>query len=65
MTSGECGLSGDDVLKETESAVVWWLSRKDEKVEGAVDRIGLLADSPTRTRPHRRRPVTVATGAMK
>ncbi|MFD6435476.1 hypothetical protein [Streptomyces venezuelae] len=34
---------GDDVLKDTGSAVVWWLSRNEEKVEGAVDRIGLLA----------------------
>ncbi|MFF9897155.1 hypothetical protein [Streptomyces longispororuber] len=34
---------GDDVLKDTGSAVVWWLSRNDEEVEAAVDRIGLLA----------------------
>lgn len=34
---------GDDVLKDTGSAVVWWLSRNQEEVEGAVDRIGLLA----------------------
>ncbi|MFE6365368.1 hypothetical protein ACFVP3_35900 [Streptomyces sp. NPDC057806] len=34
---------GEDVLKDTGSAVVWWLSRNEEKVEGAVDRIGLLA----------------------
>ncbi|MDH6217160.1 hypothetical protein [Streptomyces pseudovenezuelae] len=34
---------GEDVLKDTGSAVVWWLSRNDEEVEGAVDRIGLLA----------------------
>ncbi|MGA4843159.1 hypothetical protein [Streptomyces sp. G45] len=34
---------GDDVLKNTGSAVVWWLSRNDEEVEGTVDRIGLLA----------------------
>ncbi|MFE0106007.1 hypothetical protein [Streptomyces sp. NPDC059009] len=34
---------GDDVLRDTGSAVVWWLSRNDEEVEGAVDRIGLLA----------------------
>jgi hypothetical protein len=33
----------DDVLKNTGSAVVWWLSRNEEKVEGAVERIGLLA----------------------
>ncbi|WP_369032037.1 hypothetical protein [Streptomyces adonidis] len=34
---------GDDVLKDTGSAVVWWLSRNEAEVEGAVDRIGLLA----------------------
>ncbi|CAM5418579.1 hypothetical protein [Streptomyces purpurascens] len=34
---------GNDVLKDTGSAVVWWLSRNEEGVEGAVDRIGLLA----------------------
>ncbi|EPH46222.1 hypothetical protein ABT390_06840 [Streptomyces aurantiacus] len=34
---------GDDVLKDTGSAVVWWLSRNDEQVEATVDRIGLLA----------------------
>ncbi|WP_404194943.1 hypothetical protein [Streptomyces tauricus] len=34
---------GDDVLKDTGTAVVWWLSRNDQEVEGAVDRIGLLA----------------------
>ncbi|MFE0175529.1 hypothetical protein ACFWZ2_24730 [Streptomyces sp. NPDC059002] len=34
---------GDDVLKDPGSAVVWWLARNDDKVEGAVDRIGLLA----------------------
>ncbi|RYJ20918.1 hypothetical protein CU044_7044 [Streptomyces sp. L-9-10] len=34
---------GDDVLKDTGSAVVWWLSKNDDQVEGAVDRIGLLA----------------------
>ncbi|NEB05211.1 hypothetical protein [Streptomyces sp. SID13726] len=34
---------GDDVLKDTGSAVVWWLSRNETEVEGAVDRIGLLA----------------------
>ncbi|MEV0556374.1 hypothetical protein AB0I27_23330 [Streptomyces sp. NPDC050597] len=34
---------GDDVLKDTGTAVVWWLSRNDKEVEGAVDRIGLLA----------------------
>jgi hypothetical protein len=34
---------GDDVLKDPGSAVVWWLSRNEQEVEGAVDRIGLLA----------------------
>lgn len=34
---------GDDVLKDTGSAVVWWLSHNEKEVEGAVDRIGLLA----------------------
>ncbi|WP_234048520.1 hypothetical protein [Streptomyces liliifuscus] len=34
---------GDDVLKDTGTAVVWWLSRNDKEVEGAVDHIGLLA----------------------
>ncbi|MEX3106812.1 MULTISPECIES: hypothetical protein [unclassified Streptomyces] len=34
---------GDDVLKDTGSAVVWWLSRNEEEVSGAVDRIGLFA----------------------
>ncbi|MFJ6741738.1 hypothetical protein ACIQOU_22930 [Streptomyces sp. NPDC091279] len=33
----------EDVLKDTGSAVVWWLSRNEEEVEGAVNRIGLLA----------------------
>jgi len=34
---------GEDVLKDTGSAVVWWLSRNETEIEGAVDRIGLLA----------------------
>ncbi|CAL9319607.1 hypothetical protein SUDANB180_01596 [Streptomyces sp. enrichment culture] len=34
---------GEDVLKDTGSAVVWWLSRNEEEVEGAVDRIGVFA----------------------
>lgn len=34
---------GGDVLKDTGSAVVWWLSRNEEHLEGAVDRIGVLA----------------------
>ncbi|WLW56497.1 hypothetical protein [Streptomyces sp. YU58] len=34
---------GEDVLKDTGSAVVWWLSRNEAEVEAAVDRIGLLA----------------------
>ncbi|WP_062214529.1 hypothetical protein [Streptomyces sp. NBRC 109706] len=32
-----------DVLKDPGSAVVWWLARNDDEVEGTVDRIGLLA----------------------
>ncbi|MFF5568896.1 hypothetical protein ACFY7Z_23130 [Streptomyces sp. NPDC012623] len=34
---------GEDVLRDTGSAVVWWLAKNDNQVEGAVDRIGLLA----------------------
>lgn len=34
-------LSG--IPKDTGSAVVWWLSRKEKEVEGSVDRIALLA----------------------
>ncbi|KPI00563.1 hypothetical protein OK074_5810 [Actinobacteria bacterium OK074] len=34
---------GEDVLKDTGSAVVWWLSRNEEEVEAAVDRIALFA----------------------
>lgn len=34
---------GDDVLKDPGSAVVWWLSRNEEEIEGAVERIGMLA----------------------
>ncbi|MET8698410.1 hypothetical protein ABZW10_05990 [Kitasatospora sp. NPDC004723] len=34
---------GEDVLKTPGSAVVWWLSRNDEEVRGAVDMIGPLA----------------------
>ncbi|AZS88422.1 hypothetical protein ELQ87_32420 [Streptomyces griseoviridis] len=33
----------EDVLKDAGSAVVWWLSRNEGEVEGAVDRIGVLA----------------------
>ncbi|MEV4749256.1 hypothetical protein ACFQVD_07500 [Streptosporangium amethystogenes subsp. fukuiense] len=33
---------GEDVLKDTGSAVVWWLARNDEHVEKAVNDIGLL-----------------------
>lgn len=33
----------DDVLKDPGSAVVWWLARNGEQVEGTVERIGLLA----------------------
>ncbi|NEA51760.1 hypothetical protein G3I35_37200 [Streptomyces sp. SID10815] len=34
---------GDDVLKDPGSAVVWWLSRNEQEIEGAVERIGMLA----------------------
>ncbi|MFF3271099.1 hypothetical protein ACFYWU_09200 [Streptomyces chrestomyceticus] len=34
---------GEDVLKDAGSAVVWWLARNDERIEDAVDRIGVLA----------------------
>lgn len=34
---------GKDVLKDTGSAVVWWLSKDDEKVEDTVQLIGTLA----------------------
>jgi hypothetical protein len=33
----------DDVLKDPGSAVVWWLSRNDDKIEKAVQDIGILA----------------------
>ncbi|GAB1327795.1 hypothetical protein [Streptomyces sennicomposti] len=34
---------GDDVLKTTGSAVVWWLARHENEIEKAVDMIGPLA----------------------
>ncbi|MGA5131560.1 hypothetical protein ACPCTO_17280 [Streptomyces olivoreticuli] len=34
---------GDDVLKDTGSAVVWWLARNDDRVDTTVKDIGLLA----------------------
>ncbi|MCF3142039.1 hypothetical protein IQ293_02075 [Streptomyces platensis] len=34
---------GEDVLKDTGSAVVWWLAKNDDHVEKAVADIGLLA----------------------
>ncbi|MEU2953539.1 hypothetical protein [Streptomyces xanthochromogenes] len=34
---------GGDVLKDTGSAVVWWLARNEDRVEETVDRIGVLA----------------------
>lgn len=34
---------GNDVLKSTGSAVVWWLVQKDNDIEGAVRLIGALA----------------------
>ncbi|MFC9947860.1 hypothetical protein [Streptomyces pratensis] len=33
----------EDVLKDTGSAVVWWLAKNDEKVERTVEDLGLLA----------------------
>ncbi|MEU8271339.1 hypothetical protein AB0B89_29790 [Sphaerisporangium sp. NPDC049002] len=34
---------GNDVLKDTGSAVVWWLARNEDQVEKTVQDIGLLA----------------------
>src|SRR5690606_13970414 len=34
---------GKDVLKDTGSAVVWWLAKHDDQVKQAVDEIGPLA----------------------
>jgi hypothetical protein len=34
---------GEDVLKDTGSAVVWWLARNDDQVEKTVADLGLLA----------------------
>ncbi|WP_419993401.1 hypothetical protein [Streptomyces boninensis] len=34
---------GKDVLRDTGSAVVWWLNRNDDKVDKTVEDIGLLA----------------------
>ncbi|MFZ3555052.1 MULTISPECIES: hypothetical protein [unclassified Streptomyces] len=34
---------GDDVLKDTGSAVVWWLAKNDDHVEKTVGDLGLLA----------------------
>ncbi|WP_430382967.1 hypothetical protein [Streptomyces sp. P10-4] len=34
---------GDDVLKSTGSAMVWWLARHENEIERAVDMIGPLA----------------------
>jgi len=34
---------GEDVLKDTGSAVVWWLAKNDEHVEKTVTDLGLLA----------------------
>lgn len=34
---------GEDVLKDTGSAVVWWLAKNDDHVEKAVADLGLLA----------------------
>lgn len=35
---------GDDVLRDTGSAVVWWLHRNEDRIDKAVDDIGLLAE---------------------
>ncbi|MFG3256393.1 hypothetical protein [Streptomyces sp. NPDC048172] len=34
---------GEDVLRNTGSAVVWWLSKNDDQIEKTVDDIGVLA----------------------
>ncbi|MDB1086563.1 hypothetical protein PJ985_03150 [Streptomyces sp. ACA25] len=34
---------GEDVLKDTGSAVIWWLAKNEDQVEKAVGDIGLLA----------------------
>ncbi|AGP59263.1 hypothetical protein [Streptomyces rapamycinicus] len=34
---------GDDVLKDTGSAVVWWLAKNDDQVHKTVEDLGLLA----------------------
>ncbi|NEA41184.1 hypothetical protein G3I42_18310 [Streptomyces sp. SID11385] len=34
---------GDDVLKDTGSAVVWWLARNDGRIDKTVQDLGLLA----------------------
>ncbi|GAB2744699.1 hypothetical protein [Kitasatospora kifunensis] len=34
---------GEDVLKDTGSAVVWWLAKNDDQIEKTVNDIGLLA----------------------
>ncbi|MGX1541176.1 hypothetical protein [Streptomyces adustus] len=34
---------GDDVLKDTGSAVVWWLARNDDQIDKTVADLGLLA----------------------
>lgn len=34
---------GEDVLKDTGSAVVWWLAKNDDQVDKAVNDLGLLA----------------------
>ncbi|MFJ1790346.1 hypothetical protein [Kitasatospora griseola] len=39
-----CAYVGGEVLKSTGSAVVWWLSRHEEDIEGAVSLIGPLAE---------------------
>lgn len=47
---------GDDVLKNPGSAVVWWLARNDESLDGTVERISdlrYLADTANNVPPPR------------
>ncbi|WP_405558519.1 hypothetical protein [Streptomyces sp. NBC_01171] len=62
----------EDVLKDTGSAVVWWLARNDDQVDKAVADLGLLAqltsaandtDVPVRLRDFIPRPHGEAPGA--
>ncbi|MBD2897720.1 hypothetical protein amrb99_66840 [Actinomadura sp. RB99] len=60
---------GDDVLKDPGSAVVWWLARNDESLDGTVERISdlrYLADTANNVPPPREpeRSATDHFGAM-